>query len=422
MRVFGDLVDITLRTPAPLTLRARHGSFGASEGINVTVRSRIEELDDSPIVDVWRMGFAVPDVIGLWAGESDLPTPDFICEAAAAALRAGKTFYIPNRGIPELRAALADYLQGLYGVRVADDRIAITSSGMNAVMLVSQAIADPGDNVVVVTPSWPNIMRSMEILGAEVRTVPLIPGNAGWRLDLDAVFARCDGRTRGIYYASPGNPTGWILERDQAVAMLEFTRRRGIAILADEVYHRLVYDRAVAPSLLQLATPKDNIYSLNSFSKSWAMTGWRLGWVVYPSGQLDTFEKLIQFNTSGGQAFLQEGAIAALRQGESFVSSFVARCQEGRDLIKARLAAMPRVRLTVANGSFYAMFGVDGVTDTLAFCKRAVAEARVGLAPGMAFGGGADDQIRLCYARSHGNLTEAMSRLAPFIAGYREGV
>lgn len=388
----------------------------------MTVRRRIEELEDSPIVDVWRMGFVVPDVIGLWAGESDLPTPDFICEAAAAALTAGKTFYIPNRGIPELRVALADYLRGLYGVRVADDRIAITSSGMNAVMLVSQAIADPGDNVVVVTPSWPNIMRSMEIVGAEVRAVPLIPGNAGWRLDLDAVFARCDDRTRGIYYASPGNPTGWILERDQAVAILEFARRRGIAILADEVYHRLVYDRPVAPSLLQLAAPEDNVYSLNSFSKSWAMTGWRLGWVIYPSGQLDAFEKLIQFNTSGGQAFLQEGAIAALRQGELFVRSFVARCQEGRDLINAQLSAMPRVRPTAANGSFYTMFGVDGVTDTVAFCKRAVAEARVGLAPGMAFGGGADDQIRLCYARSHEKLTEAMNRLAPFIAGYREGV
>jgi aspartate/methionine/tyrosine aminotransferase len=172
--------------------------------------------------------------------------------------------------------------------------------------------------------------------------------------------------------------------------------------------------------LLQIAGPEDKVYSLNSFSKAWAMTGWRLGWVIYPAGQLDAFEKLIQFNTSGGQAFLQEGAVAALRQGEPFVKSFVARCKEGRDLVNARLAAMPRVRLTPANGSFYTMFGVDGVADTLAFCKRAVVEARVGLAPGMAFGGGADDQIRLCYARSRESLTEAMDRLEPFIAGYRE--
>jgi len=386
----------------------------------MSIRQHIVDMPDSPIVEVWRMGFERPDVIGLWAGESDLPTPDFISDAAAAALKAGKTFYTPNRGIPELRQALADYLHRLYGITVADDRIAITSSGMNAVMLVSQAVASQGDNAVAITPSWPNILRAMSIVGAEVREVPLASGNQGWRLDLDSVFAACDERTRAIYYASPGNPTGWILEHEEAERLLAFARERNIAILADEVYHRLVYDRPVAPSILEIARPEDRVYSLNSFSKAWAMTGWRLGWVIYPAGQKDGFEKLIQFNTSGAPGFLQDGAIAALRDGEEFVRFFVERCHQGRDLVVSRLGAMPRVRLTPAEGSFYVMFSVEGVIDTLAFCKRAVAEAGVGLAPGMAFGGGAEDQIRLCYAQGRDNLVRAMDRLEAFIGGYRE--
>ena len=384
------------------------------------MRSRIEELQDSPIVDVWRMGLDTPDVIGLWAGEGDLPTPAFICDAAAAALASGQTFYTANRGIPELRSALADYMAMLYGVRIADTRIAVTSSGMNAVMVAAQALVEPGDNVVMVAPSWPNIARAVEIMGGEARMVPLASGNAGWRLDLDALFARCDGRTRAIYYASPGNPTGWVLERPQAEAVLDFARARGIAILADEVYHRIIYDRPVAPSMLEIARPDDPVWVLNSFSKAWAMTGWRLGWAVYPAGQAHNIEKLVQFNTSGGPGFLQMGAVAALRDGEPFVREFVARCRAGRDLVEGRLGALPRVRVTPSQAAFYTMFAVDGMADTLGFCKRAVREARVGLAPGMAFGGGADGQIRLCYARSLASLETAMDRLEEFIGSYRE--
>jgi aspartate aminotransferase len=387
----------------------------------VSVRQSIVDMEDSPIVEVWRMGFSVPDVIGLWAGESDLATPDFISDAAAAALKAGKTFYTPNRGIPPLREALADYLERLYRVRVADERIAITSSGMSAVMLVAEALISPGDNVVAITPSWPNILRTVQIMGGQSRDVPLTSSNQGWRLDLDKLFDACDARTRAIYYASPGNPTGWVMEQEQMEKLLEFSRARGIALLADEVYHRLVYDRPVAPSLLEIATPEDNVYVLNSFSKAWAMTGWRLGWVTFPKGQTAEFEKLIQFNTSGGPGFLQAGAVAALREGEAFVHQFVERCRESRDTVAARLAAMPRVQAVPNEGAFYTMFSVDGVTDTLEFCKRAVTEARVGLAPGIAFGGGAERHIRLCYARGREGITEAMDRLERFVGPYREG-
>jgi aspartate/methionine/tyrosine aminotransferase len=190
--------------------------------------------------------------------------------------------------------------------------------------------------------------------------------------------------------------------------------------MSDEVYHRIVYDRPRAFSMLEIAGPTDPVFVIGSFSKAWAMTGWRLGWLVFPEGLAPTFEKLIQFNTSGAQAFLQYGAIAALNEGDAFTESFVARCAAGRDIVNERLGRMPRVRNIPNNGSFYAMFSVDGVSDTLTFCKRAVREARIGMAPGEAFGLGAEGLVRLCYAKSAENLTEAMDRLERFVAGYTE--
>jgi aspartate/methionine/tyrosine aminotransferase len=385
------------------------------------VRDDIEQLEDSPIVEVWRMGYGDPSVIPMFAGESDLPTPDFICDAAAKAMKDGKTFYTPNRGIAAMTEALSDYMHGLYKVRIPEHRIALTPSGMSAVMLIAQATVRPGDNAVAITPSWPNIMRAMQICGAEAREVAMTPGNAGWQLDLDAVFAACDAATRAIYLASPGNPTGWMIPREQAERLLAFARERGIAILSDEVYHRLVYDRPVAFSFLEIARPDDPVFVVNSFSKAWAMTGWRLGWVVYPEGHKDSFEKLIQFNTSGAQEFLQHGAIAALRHGEAFTKGFTERCRQVRDLVNDRLGRMKRVRNIPNEGSFYAMFSVDGVDDTLAFCKRAVVEAKIGMAPGISFGKGSERYIRLCYAQTPETMKEAMDRLEAFVAGYREG-
>ncbi len=384
------------------------------------IRPAIEALEDSPIVEVWRMGFDYPDTVGMYAGEPDVPTPAFICDAAAKALADGKTFYTPNRGIPEMRQALVEYNKMVYGVDLPETRIALTASGMSAVNLIAQATVAEGDNVVAITPSWPNIMRAMQIMGAGVREVSMTAGNAGWSLDLQSVFDACDVRTKVIYLASPGNPTGWMIERAQAEELLAFARARNIAIISDEVYHRTVYDRNAAFSFLEIIRPTDPVFVVNSFSKAWAMTGWRLGWIVYPEGCQDAFEKLIQFNTSGAPEFAQYGAIAALRLGEPFVKEFAARCGKGRDIVNDRLGRMQRVRNIPNNGSFYAMFEVDGVTDTLTFCKRAVVEAGVGMAPGISFGKGAERHIRLCYAKSEALLTLAMDRLEAFVATYQQ--
>jgi aspartate/methionine/tyrosine aminotransferase len=384
------------------------------------IRAEIEALQDSPIIEVFREGFALPGVIPMWAGEPDVPTPAFICDAASRALAAGHTFYAENRGIPALRTALAAYHRRVHGVAIEEGRIALTLSGMNAVMLTVQALLGAGDNALVVTPSWPNVMRAMEIAGATVREVAMHPTDEGWRLDLDALFDAADARTRVIYLATPGNPTGWIMSRSEADAILAFARDRNIAILSDEVYHRIVYDRPHALSFLEIMQPDDPVFVINSFSKSWAMTGWRLGWMVYPRSAEAAFEKLIQFNTSGGLVFLQHGAIAALEQGEDFVASFVERCRAGGAVAARRLGRMQRLRVVPAAGSFYAMFEVAGVADTMQFCKRAVREAGIGMAPGVAFGAGAERHVRICTAKGTELLETAMDRLERFVADYAE--
>ena len=383
------------------------------------IRDGIAALEDSPIADVWRLGLDVPGLIGLCGGEPDMPTPPFICEAAGKALADGRTFYAPERGIPELRQALAGYHQRLYGLEIPDQRITVTQSGMNAVMLVAQAMVQPGDNVVSVTPCWPNILRAMQINGAMIRQAPLSRGETGWSLDPGRVLELCDQRTRVICIASPGNPTGWLLRREQAAVLLDHARQHNIALLSDEVYHRIVYDGNAAFSLLQIAQPGDPVFVINSFSKSWAMTGWRIGWMIHPDGLAPAMEKLIRFNTSGGQPFLQYGAIAALREGEEFVSYFVERCRRGRDVVNERLARMKRIHNIPGNAGFCAMFEISGVMDTLTFCRRAVTEAGIGLAPGIAFGRGAERMVRLCYARAPELLHSAMDRLEPFVSDYR---
>lgn len=378
------------------------------------IRPEIDALPDSEIVEVWKMGFEVPDVIGLWVGEGDIPTPPFICDAAASALKAGRTFYTHKQGIPALREALARYHARISGVAVAVDRITVTSAGMNAMMLIAELLVGHGDNILVVSPVWPNFSRAIEIMGGEAREVALEPSNKGWRLDLDKLFAAADARTRAIYLATPGNPTGWLMEHDEMKAVLEFCRRRGLFVISDEVYHRFTYDRPVAPSFLEVAGPDDPLFIVNSFSKSWAMTGWRVGWMVTPARLAAPVDRLIEYNTSGGVEALQAACVVALEEGEPFVRGLIERCHHAHDLVVRRLGAMKGVSVVPAPAAFYVMLQVEGMGASLPFAKKLVREARVGLAPGSAFGKGGEGHLRLCYASSHERLTKAMDRLEAF--------
>ena len=379
------------------------------------IRPQIRDLETQQILQVSRLALDDPSVIPLWYGESDVTTPDFIKAAADDALAAGHTFYTHKHGIPELREALGRYTAGLYGIDMPMERITVTSSGMTGIMMLMQMLIDAGDNAVLVGPVWPNAQATVEIMGGEPRNAPLRFGNEGWTFDLEAVNAQCDDRTRMIFVNSPGNPTGWMMRREEQRALLDHCRDNGIWIVADEVYARIVYDRPAAPSFLEIADPDDPVIVINSFSKAWAMTGWRLGWLTHPERVAPFIGNLIEYNTSGTATFLQHAAITALRDGEPFVESMVEHCRWGRAVIGDCLSALPRVRYRSPDAAFYAFFAVDGMDNSLDFAKRLVHEAKVGLAPGTAFGPEGEGWLRLCFARAPETLEEAVDRLTPLL-------
>jgi aspartate aminotransferase len=388
----------------------------APAGLMAALRPRIAGLPASKIREVADAGIGRADLIPLWFGEPDVPTPAFICEAASRALEAGDTFYQPNAGIPELRTALADYMSRLYGRRVGQDNVVVSASAMNALMLVMQALVDPDDVVVTTTPAWPNLPAVPTILSGRIRSVPLSPGNAGWRLDLDRLFDACDRRTRVIFLNSPNNPTGWTMSAEEQAAVLEFARARGIWIVGDEVYARIVYDRPTAPSFLEQAQPEDRVIVVNSFSKSWAMTGWRLGWITAPAALVPTFEMLTEYNIAGPAGFIQRAAVVAVQDGEPFVRETVARYGAARDLVISRIGAIQRLSLAPPSAAFYAFIRVDGLSDSLAFAKELLRATGVGVAPGAAFGEGGEGHLRLCFAASLPTLERALDRFAEFMS------
>ena len=381
-------------------------------GLGATLSGPIAGLSETPIAEVSMSVFGDPEVVPLWFGEGDLVTPDFVRDAAAKGLQAGETFYTWQRGIPELRAALSAYTERLYGVKCPVDRVTVTTGGMQAILLSCQLLLDPGDNIVIVSPIWPNITSATKLVRGEPKYVALDRKPDGrWTLDLQKVFDAVDDRTRAIFVNSPGNPTGWTMSSDEQRALLDFAKSRGVWIMADEVYARLIYTRPVAPSFLEQAGPDDPLIVLNSFSKPWAMTGWRVGWLTHPAHLGEQFAKLVQINTSGVPHFLQRGAIAALDKGDGFITEMVERCRAGGELVFQRLSAHPRITIARPEGAFYAFFAVDGVKDTMAFCKSLAKDYKVGLAPGEAFAAGGPGNIRLCFAAGAERLSKALDRI-----------
>lgn len=380
--------------------------------------ARIEarQAPDSGIVEVFNYGRGCPGIIPLWAGEGDLPTPPFIADAAARSLAAGETFYTAQRGLPELRQALADWHATETGRQFDADRFFVTASGMQAIQIAARIAAGPGDEVIVPVPAWPNIGAALGIAGASAVPVAMRLGNAGWTLDLDRLFAAAGPRTRAIFVNSPANPTGWTATREELAAILDFARRRGLWLIADEVYRRFFYRGERAPSFHEVAEADDRILYVNTFSKNWAMTGWRIGWLAAPPGLGRIVENLIQYSTSGVAAFMQRAAAMALRDGEEFIREQVARAVAGRHIVCSALGGIAGLRLSPPDGAFYLFFAIDGATDTRRLALRLVDEANVGVAPGTAFGREGEGFLRLCFLRSAPDLTEAMRRLAPVLA------
>ncbi len=363
------------------------------------MREAIDRLPGSQIREVANAGLGIPDVLAFWFGESDEVTPEPVRRAAAESLLRGETFYSHNLGLAELREALRAYTAGLH-VDPGPDRIVVTSSGVTALMTAMQLLIDPGDEVVVVAPVWPNLPAQPEILGARVVRVPLAPDSAGaWRLDLQRLITAVTPATRVLLVNAPNNPTGWTMTRDEQRTLLDHCRRTGTWIVADEVYDRVWFGVGrAAPSFLDIASPQDRLVVVHSFSKSFLMTGWRLGWLVLPAGHLDAVGKLIEFNSSCAPVFVQRGGLAALGIAEEFVPQLVARLRRGRDTLCPALGALPGVLSGTPLGGMYAFFRVPGADDSLAFAKRLVAEHGLGLAPGAAFGAEGEGWLRWCFA------------------------
>jgi len=380
-----------------------------------TLRSEARDAPESGIVEVFNYGRGRPGLIPLWVGEGDLPTPGFISEAANRSLADGETFYTYQRGVPELREALARYHMRTFGRAFSPDRFFATIGGMGAIQIAVRMAAGAGDEVIVPTPAWPNLAASVGVGGARPREVAMRFGNAGWTLDLDELFAAAGPRTKALFLNSPCNPTGWTATREELQAILAFARKRGLWIIADEVYHRFSYGAPRSPSFYDVAEDDDRIFYVNTFSKNWAMTGWRIGWLSSPPALGQVIENLVQYSSSGVAAFMQRAATVALDEGEAFIAEQLARARAGRDIVCRGLGATGRVRFSEPAGAFYLFFAVDGEPDTRKLALRLVDEANVGLAPGASFGEAGKGFLRLCYLRSPDQVEEATARLARWL-------
>ena len=377
------------------------------------MRPAIAQLPGSLIREVANAAMGRPDVLAFWFGESDEVTPAPVREAAEQSLRDGETFYAHNLGLPALREAIAGYVAGLHPA-VDMGRIAVTSSGVTALMLAMQMLAGPGDEVVAVTPVWPNLTAQPQILGARVTRLPLQARDGAWALDLDQLRAAVGPGTRALLVNAPNNPTGWTLTRAEIEAILAHCRATGTWIVSDEVYERLYYGEAsAAPSFLDVARPGDRVVAVQSFSKSFLMTGWRLGWMVVPEGHAEALGKLIEFNSSCAPVFAQRGALAALQGAAGSVPPLQRHLRACRDRLVAGLRVLPGVEVAPPPGGMYAFFRVDGAGDSLALAKRLVTEVGLGLAPGAAFGPEGEGWLRWCFAsRDPARLDEGLRRLA----------
>jgi aspartate/methionine/tyrosine aminotransferase len=383
------------------------------------VHSQMHAVVESGIVEVFNYGRNRQGLIPLWVGEGDLATPDFIAETARRSLANGETFYTYQRGIPELRETIARYMTRVYGAAPGGEayraeRFFVTIGGMHALQIAMRLVAGPGDEIIIPSPAWPNFDGAIALAGARSVNVPMVSG-ARWSLDIDRLAAAITPATRAIIVNSPGNPTGFTATLAELAAILDLSRRHGLWIVADEIYGRVVYQGERAPSFHDVMDPDDRILFLQTLSKNWAMTGWRIGWLEAPPALGSIIENAIQYTTSGVPVFIQRAAIAAIEEGESFIADQLSRMKQSRDIICSGLAATGRVRFARPEAAFYLFCSVDGEEDTRTLAKRLVDEAGLGVAPGSAFGAGGEGYIRLCFARSPEQIAEATRRFAGWL-------
>jgi aspartate aminotransferase len=380
----------------------------------------VESVPHSRIRELAEVAMSMEGVLRLYFGESNLPTPEYIKDAAIRALAEGYTFYTENAGLPSLRRAIAAHYQRLQGVDLdPGGEIVVTASGVQALNLAIRCVLDPGDDALVLTPVWPNGPSNVAMANAVAQQIPHVLCGERYQVDFEALEAAVTPRTRLLLYTSPSNPLGWVATGEEQLRLLDFARRHCLWLLADEVYDRLYYAGprlgCPVPSILKKASREDAVMVVQSFSKSYCMTGWRLGWLVARRDLVAKATQLNEFVVSHAPSFTQKAGETALADGEEELARMIERLRENRDLCVTALRAMPGVTVPIPDGAFYVFPRIDGLTDSFGFCKRLLEETRVGLAPGVAFGAGGEGSVRICYAAEQSILEPAMERLGRFL-------
>lgn len=405
---------------AQANVKATDAPLAAAPNWLGAINPQMHAVAESGIVEVFNYGRNRQGLIPLWVGEGDLATPDFIVEAAKLSLARGETFYTYQRGIPALRETIARYMTRVYGAAPGGgafqpESFFVTVGGMHALQIAMRLIAGPGDEIIVPSPTWPNFEGAIALVGARSVHVPMASGER-WSLDTERLEQAVTPATRAVIVNSPGNPTGFMATREELVAIRDIARRHGLWIVADEIYGRFVYQGVRAPSFHDVMAPDDRILFLQTLSKNWAMTGWRVGWLEAPPALGPVIENIVQYTTSGVPVFNQRGAVAAIEGGEAFIADQIARMRQSRDILCAGLAKTGRVRFARPEAAFYLFCAIEGCEDTRSLALRLVDEAGLGVAPGSAFGPGGEAYIRLCFASSPDQIAEATRRFMAWLA------
>ncbi|MBI4473154.1 MAG: pyridoxal phosphate-dependent aminotransferase [Acidobacteria bacterium] len=373
------------------------------------------EARESTLIQIAMAADEVPNPFRLYYGESDMPTPEFICRAVYDAVRNGHTLYTPTAGHLELREAICRKFHELHGVEYRPSEVVCTVGAGMTIFLAIRATIGAGDNAIIISPAFSVFASTVTVFGGEVRGVPLTRDGKRFRLDIDRVKRAIDGRTRLLVVNSPSNPTGWVITHEEQEALWDLAVKHDFLIMSDEVYERIVFDGPVAPSFAKVATDREHLLVVNSFSKTYNMTGWRLGYAIGDERIIKLMTKVEEFIISSPPAMIQQAGIVALRDGEPYVQEIRDRYAQRRKIVMDRISQMPGLSVPTPQGAFYVFPQVNGVTDSMAFARKLLKETGVAIAPGMAFGPHGEGYIRISFASSEEVLVPALELLQEFM-------
>jgi len=380
------------------------------------VAERVRQLRPSPTLAVSDRARALRqqgiDVIDLGGGDPDFPTPTHICQAAADAMFRGETHYVASAGIPELRRAIARKLQTENRIPVTPDEIIVTPGGKAALFVSILALVGPGDDVLMFDPGWVSYEPMVVMAGARCLHVPLLP-EENYRITREAIEAVLTPQTRLMIVNSPNNPTGRVLTREEAEAIIAVAQERDIVVISDEIYEKIIYDGREHLSLAAFPGMAERTLTVNGFSKAYAMTGWRLGYVAGPAPLIRQIMKVHSHSATCATSFAQWGGVAALEGPQDVIDAMVAAWDRRRRFVTERLNAIPGFRCPLPEGAFYAFPDVSGTgLSGQEVAQKLIEEAYVGVTPGDAFGASGSGCIRLSFATADELLERALDRIA----------